>query len=222
MSKIRDPHDLTSPAVALAILGIAMVFEAFALRTAMKHARAELRGRSWWRYIRTSRSPELPVLLLEDSGALVGLTFAAAGIVLALVTGNPVFDGLGTLAIGALLVGIAIVLALEMQSLLLGESAAPETIEQIERLLAQGPGVRGVLHLVTQHVGPDELLVAAALAFDPGLSADEVARAIDESEARVRAAVPMARLIYLEPDLPSGDDRPVHERDSSAPVGPSS
>jgi cation diffusion facilitator family transporter len=200
-SKIRDPHEITSPGVALGILGLAMVFEAFALRTAVKHARPELHGRSWWRYIRTSRSPELPVLLLEDSGALLGLTFAATGIVLTLVTGNPLFDGLGTLAIGVLLVGIAIVLALEMQSLLLGESADPEMVRTIESELAQGPGVRRVLHLVTQHIGPEDVLVAATLEFDPGLSAEDVARAIDESEARVRAAVSIARLIYLEPEL---------------------
>jgi cation diffusion facilitator family transporter len=201
ISKIRDPHDISSPAIALAILGVAIVFEGFALRTAVRHARPELRGRSWWRYIRTSRSPELPVLLLEDSGALVGLTFAASGIVLALLTGNPVFDGLGTLAIGVLLVGIAIVLALEMQSLLLGESAAPDTVRRIEHELGQGPGVARVVQLLTQHLGPDDLLVAATLEFDPKLSAEDVAQAIDESETRVRAAVPIAHLIYLEPEL---------------------
>jgi cation diffusion facilitator family transporter len=208
-SKIRDPHDITSPAVALAILGFAIVFEAFALRTAMKHARPELQGRSWWRYIRTSRSPELPVLLLEDSGALLGLTFAATGIVLALITGNPLFDGLGTLAIGVLLVGIAIVLALEMQSLLLGESAAPETVSRIRHELEQGRSIRGVVHLLTQHIGPDDLLVAATLEFDPGLSGEEVAREIDACEARVRSAVPIARLIYLEPELAPEASAPV-------------
>lgn len=200
--KITDPHEITSPGVAFAILGVALVFEAFALRTAVRHARPELQGRSWMRYIRTSRSPELPVLLLEDSGALIGLTFAAIGIGLALITGNPVFDGLGTLAIGILLLGIAIVLALEMKSLLIGESAAPEVIERIAVELAGSPKVRRVLHIVTQHIGPDDLLVAATLEFDPELSVTEVARVIDECEARVRAAVPIARLIYLEPDLP--------------------
>lgn len=209
VSKVTDPHEITSPGVALAILAVAIVFESFALRTAMRHARPELRGRSWWRYIRTSRSPELPVLLLEDSGALLGLTFAAGGIVLALVTGNPVFDGLGTLAIGVLLVGIAIVLALEMQSLLLGEAASPETAARIEHELAQSPGVQRVIHVLTQHIGPDDLLVAATLAFDRGLSTEEIARAIDESEARVRSAVPIARLIYLEPELPAEAPSPV-------------
>lgn len=199
--KILDPHEITSPGIAFGILGVAFVFEAFALRTAVKHARPELRGRGWIRYIRTSRSPELPVLLLEDSGALLGLVFAACGIGLALLTGNPIFDGLGTLAIGVLLLGIAIVLALEMKSLLIGESADAETIERLRSEIAQTPEIRRVLEIVTQHIGPDDLLVAATLEFDPTLSAGEIARAIDECETRVRAAVPIARLIYLEPDI---------------------
>ena len=122
--KLREPEDITSPAVAFAIFGLAIVFEAFALRTAVRHAQPERRGRTWVSYIRTSRSPELPVLLLEDSGALLGLVFATAGVALAIITGNPVFDALGTLAIGVLLVGIAIVLAIEMKSLLIGEAAS--------------------------------------------------------------------------------------------------
>lgn len=201
--KISDPHEVTSPGIAFGILGVAFVFEVFALRSAVRHARPELRGRGWIHYIRTSRSPELPVLLLEDSGALLGLVFAACGIGLALVTGNPVFDGLGTLAIGILLLGIAIVLALEMKSLLIGESASPETIGLIEAELERSPKVRRVLEIVTQHIGPDDVLVAATVEFDRTLSADEVARVIDEIEARIREAVPLVRLIYLEPDSPA-------------------
>ncbi len=197
--KISDPHDVTSPAVAFAILGVAIVFEAFALRTAMKHARPHLRGRSWMQYIRTSRSPELPVLLLEDSGALLGLVFAMAGIALALITGNPIFDGIGTLAIGALLVVIAIVLALERSSLLLGEAATPEEVREIERALTDGRDVRRLIHMATQHLGPEELLVGAKVEFDPGLSVGELAAAIDAAEQRVRAAVPAATVLYIEP-----------------------
>jgi cation diffusion facilitator family transporter len=199
--KVADPHEIRSPAVAFAILGVALAFEAFALRTAVSHARPELRGRSWVSYIRTSRSPELPVLLLEDSGALIGLIFAATGIALTLLTGDPLFDGLGTLAIGVLLLGIAILLATEMKSLLIGESARPETIERIEKELLEGPEVRRVIHMLTQHIGPDELLVAAKLEFDPALSVRELTAAIDACEKRVRTAVPIARVMYLEPDL---------------------
>ena len=199
--KITEPEEITSPAVAFAIFGVAIVFEAFALRTAVGHANPGRGGRSWVSYIRTSRSPELPVLLLEDSGALIGLFFATAGVALAIITGNPLFDGLGTLAIGALLVTIAIVLAIEMKSLLIGEAATQETIERIEAELGQTPGVRRVMHVLTQHLGPEELLVAAKLEFETSLTMGELAGAINACEARVRSAVPIAKYIYLEPDL---------------------
>ena len=200
--KIADPHEITSPAVALGILGLALVFEAFALRTAVRHALPQRGRRSWTRYIRESRSPELPVLLLEDSGALLGLVFAIAGVALALITGNPLFDGIGTLAIGVLLVGIAAVLAVEMKSLLLGEAASPETQRAIEAELASGPGVRGVIHVLTQHLGPDELLVAAKVEFDPSLPTGRLVEAIDACEKRIRDALPQTRIrLYVEPDV---------------------
>jgi cation diffusion facilitator family transporter len=199
--KVSDPHEVTSPLVAFVILGVAIVFEAYALRTAMKHARPHLEGRGWIRYIRTSRSPELPVLLLEDSGALLGLVFATLGIALALVTGNPIFDGIGTLAIGALLVVIAIVLALEMSSLLLGEAATPEQLHEIETALTSGREVRRLIHMATQHLGPEELLVGAKVEFDSALSVRELAVAINAAEQRVRAAVPAATVLYIEPDV---------------------
>ncbi|MCP9489580.1 MAG: cation diffusion facilitator family transporter [Solirubrobacteraceae bacterium MAG38_C4-C5] len=199
--KITEPEEITSPAVAFAIFGVAIVFEAVALRTAVRHATPQRRGRSWVDYVRTSRSPELPVLLLEDSGALIGLIFATAGVALAIVTGNPIFDGLGTLAIGVLLVAIAIVLAIEMKSLLMGEAASPEMIQRIEAELGQSPGVRRVINVLTQHLGPAELLVAAKLEFEKSLSMAELAGAINGCEARLRAGVPIARFVYLEPDL---------------------
>jgi len=202
--KIADPHELESPAVAIAILGVAALFEGFALRTAMRHARPQRGRRSWAGYVRESRSPDLPVLLLEDSGALLGLLFALTGILLALLTGNPVFDGLGTLAIGALLLCIAVVLAREMRSLLIGESASPGLQSKIEAAFEQTPGVRHVIHVLTQHLGPDELLVAAKLEFDPELTSTELVDAINAAEARVRAnpGLESAR-IYVEPDLGS-------------------
>jgi len=199
--KVTEPEEITSPAVAFGIFAVAIVFEAFALRTAVRHAQPERGGRTWVDYVRTSRSPELPVLLLEDSGALIGLLFATTGVALALITGNPIFDGLGTLAIGVLLIAIAIVLAIEMKSLLIGEAASPEVIERIESELGQSSGVRRVIHMLTQHLGPDELLVAAKVDFDPSLSVTDLAGAIDACEARIRSAVPIAAVIYLEPDL---------------------
>jgi cation diffusion facilitator family transporter len=199
--KISDPHDVDSPIVAFSILGIAIGLETFALRTAMKNSREAKGKKGWIRYIRTSRSPELPVLLLEDSAALIGLVFATVGIALALVTGDPVWDGVGTLAIGVLLILVAIVLALETHSLLLGEAAEPETVALVESSLTDGRGVQRVVHVLTQHLGPEELLVAAKLEFEPGLTTRELAAAIDAAEERLRAAVPIARVVYLEPAL---------------------
>lgn len=195
--KLRDPHELSSPAVAFAILGIAIVFGAFALRTAVRHAQPQRRGRSWWSYIRTSRSPELPVLLLEDSGALIGLVLAASGIALALVTGNPVFDGLGTLAIGVLLLTIAIVLAIEMKSLLLGEAASPEMIERITAEIEQSTEVRRVVQMLTQHLGPDELLVTAQVE----IRADAFGKGSGGGDRRLQRENPCRRA-DRRPDLP--------------------
>ena len=199
--KVTDPHAISSPGIALAILGVAMVFEGAALRTAVRHARPQRRGRSWLAFIRGSRSPELPALLLEDSGALLGLLFAIAGVSLSLVTGNPVFDGLGTLAIGVLLVGTGATLAVEMSSSLIGEAAPAEVVRTIETQIAAGPEVSSVIHMMTQHLGPEDLLVAAKVEFSTDLSMRELAQAINSCEQRVRSAVPSARLIYLEPDL---------------------
>jgi cation diffusion facilitator family transporter len=198
--KIHDPHELESPAVAIAILAVAMVLEGFALRTAAGHARP-LRGkRSWGRFIRESRSPELPVLLLEDSGALIGLVCALAGVLLAVITGEPVFDGIGTLLIGLVLLAIAVVLAIEMRSLLIGESASPELQRRIEAELQGSPGVTRVIHALTQHLGPDELLIAAKVEFAPGLSTSQLVDAINACEGRVRTVSGKAR-IYIEPDI---------------------
>ncbi len=199
--KVGHPEEISSPAVAFAIFGVAIVFEALALRTAAKHANSERGDRSWFAYIRNSRSPELPVLVLEDSGAVLGLTFATIGVALAQITGNPVWDGAGTIAIGALLVAIAIVLAIEMSSLLLGEAARPEQVELIESELGDTDGVRSIIQILTQHLGPDELLVAVKLEFEPELTVPQLADAINDCEARIRSAVPIAKRIYIEPDL---------------------
>ncbi|MEA2385314.1 MAG: hypothetical protein QOH72_5285 [Solirubrobacteraceae bacterium] len=200
--KVADPHHLDSPAVAIGILTVALVLESFALRTAIRHSTPARGTRSWAQYIRESRSPELPVLLLEDSAALLGLAFALVGVALTVITGNPVFDGLGTLAIGVLLVSIAALLAIEMRSLLIGESASPELQRRIEAEFQRGPGVRRVIHVLTQHIGPEEVLVAAKVEFDPELTAAQLVDAINECEARVRATAGVgAARIYVEPDI---------------------
>jgi cation diffusion facilitator family transporter len=200
--KFEDPHGIDSwHWVPVVVLVVAIVMESFSLRTAVVESN-HVRGKaSWVHFIRRSRSPELPVVLLEDIGALFGLVFALFGVVLTLVTGDGAWDAAGTALIGVLLVTIAVVLAIETKSLLLGESADPEAVTAIEAALVNGDGVDRIIHMKTLHLGPDELLVAAKIAVTPDASAAEVAQAIDAAEARVREAVPIARVIYIEPDI---------------------
>ena len=201
IEKVRHPHEIKGIWWAVGILGAAIVLESLSFRTALREARP-LRGKSgWWRFIRRSRTPELPVVLLEDLGALVGLMLALAAVVLAHATGNAVWDGIGTLCIGVLLATIAIVLAVEMQSLLIGEGVLPEHRRELLAAASASPGARRVIHLRTQHLGPEEILVALKMEFDADLDMSGLAGAINEVEARLRAAVPMAQVIYIEPDL---------------------
>jgi cation diffusion facilitator family transporter len=199
--KVKDPHDLESPLVAVVVLLIAACLEGWALKTAVGEANRTRGERSWLGFIRRSRNPELPVILLEDSGALLGLLFALFGVGLSVLTGNGVFDGIATLMIGLLLICVAVVLAVETKSLIIGESAVPEQVAAIHTALLSSPGVHRVIHLRTMHLGPDELLLAAKI----GISADDdgrdIAATIDDAEARVRAVLPIAKVIYLEPDI---------------------
>jgi cation diffusion facilitator family transporter len=200
IEKVGHPEELSTPIVAVIILLVAICLEGYSFRTAIHESR-ELKGSlSWWQFIRQATAPELPVVLLEDFGALIGLAFALIGVGLTVLTGNPVFDALGTIAIGLLLGVIAIILIVETKSLLIGEGSGPEELHTICTALV-GRGVDRVIHLRTQYLGPDELLVAAKIAVPSTMSTAEVARVIDEAEARVRGAVPAARIIYLEPDL---------------------
>ncbi len=198
--KIAHPHRLDSPAVAVAVLMVAVALESFSLRTAVREANKHKGDQGWVAFVRHAKSPELPVVLLEDVAALTGLVLALLAVGLTVLTGDAVWDGIGTCAIGALLVSVAVVLVVETKSLLLGESATPGQVAAIEAALLGG-GVDRVIHLRTMHLGPEELLVAAKIAMPAGAALADVAAAIDSAEARVRAAVPIARVIYLEPDL---------------------
>ncbi len=207
VEKVRHPHHLDDPIVAFIVLLVAIGLESFSLRTAVKESQ-HLKGTDTWvGFIRHAKNPELPVVLLEDVAALTGLVLALLGVGLSVLTDEPVWDGIGTGAIGLLLIVVAFVLVIETKSLLVGESAAPADLAQIEAGLL-GPGVERVIHLRTTHLGPDELLVGAKLAMPAGATLPQVAEAIDAAEARVRAAVPSARVIYLEPDL-DRDQRPA-------------
>jgi cation diffusion facilitator family transporter len=203
--KLEDPHGIDSwHWVPVTVLVVAIVMESFSLRTAIVESN-HVRGRaSWVQFIRHSRAPELPVVLLEDIGALLGLVFALFGVSLTLITGNGVWDAVGTAMIGVLLVAIAVVLAIETKSCLLGESATANDVAAIETAMTDDDGVDRIIHMRTMHLGPEELLVAAKIAVTPNASAEEVARTIDAAETRVRSAVPIARIIYIEPDIYAG------------------
>ena len=199
--KLESHEPLTSPLVAIIILLVAIGLESFSFRTAIVESKPLKGGSTWWQFIRQAKAPELPVVLLEDFGALVGLVLAFLGVGLSVLTGNAVFDALGTIAIGVLLGIIAVILIVEMKSLLIGEGASEPVLGRIVSRLESCEPVQRVIHIRTQYLGPEELLVAAKIALVPMLRIEEVARAIDEAEQRVREAVPEARLIYLEPDL---------------------
>lgn len=211
LEEAADGGELTSPGVAVAILLFAIVAEGYSFRTAIVESKKVKGEQSWWRFVRTAKSPELPVVLLEDLGALVGLLLALLGVTLAAITGDLLWDALGTMAIGILLLIIAVFLVIEMKSLLIGEGGTAEQVAQIRTAMVDGSAITRIIHLKAAHIGPDELLVAAKIGVAPALSVEELAKAINEAEARIRAAVPIARSIYLEPDLfsPSADSSPA-------------
>jgi divalent metal cation (Fe/Co/Zn/Cd) transporter len=199
--KILSPEEVRAPAVAFVVLAVSAVLESFSLRTAVREANRE-RGQLGWRsFVHATKSPELPVVLLEDLAALLGLGFAFLGVLLSVVTGNGAWDGAGSVAVGVLLACAAFVVGFETKSLLIGESASAEMTAEIVRALEDGPEGFRVIHLRTSHVGPDSLLVAAKVAVSGSLSAADLVTRIDAAERRVRAAVPIAETIYLEPDI---------------------
>ncbi len=199
VDKVLHVHVLDQPEVAFAVLGVSIVLESLSMRTAVRAARGLRGDRGWWQFIRTAKTPELPVVLLEDFGALVGLLLAATGITLNVITGDARYDAASGIAIGVLLGVIAALLAVEMKSLLIGEAASPEDLEAIRVAITNGREVDRLIHLRTEHLGPEDLLVAAKVDLSPAADRD-TARAIDRVEARIRARVPHARVIYLEPD----------------------
>ncbi len=200
-SVLAGEAEVVSPVVAIVVLLVAATLEGLSLRTAIKESN-EVRGsQSWVQFVRHTRAPELPVVLLEDVGAEIGLIFALLGVGLTTITGNAIYDGIGTLAIGVLLVVIAVTLAIETKSLLLGESATAQDLAKIRAAINDGDDVEGIIHMKTLHLGPEELLVAAKVAVTATESAAELAAGIDAAEQRIRAAVPIARVIYLEPDV---------------------
>ena len=201
VDKLRHPHELVSPRWAIGVLAFAILLEGISLSVAYREANRLRMRQSWWEFVRHTKSPEIPVVLLEDLGALLGLVFALIGVGLASILGDARFDALATVAIGLLLGAIALVLAIEMKSLLIGESASEADEEAIRDAIESSPHVRRIIHMRTQHLGPEDLLVAAKIDVDRDLDVVGLASAIDEVEAEVRKRVPVARLIFLEPDV---------------------
>ncbi|MFI1731925.1 cation diffusion facilitator family transporter [Streptomyces acidicola] len=218
--KILHPHELDNWYWPVGVLVFAIIAESLSFRTAIKESNTLRGNKSWKDFIRHAKAPELPVVLLEDLGALVGLILALGGVGLALLTGDGVWDGIGTLLIGILLILIAVVLALETKSLLLGEAAGAEEVAKIEKALVDGDTVTGIIHMRTLHLGPEELLVAAKVAVQHDDTAAEVATAINAAEARVRESVPIARVIYLEPDIYSEVEAAKGPDTEATPGGP--
>ena len=201
IEKIRHPHEIESAEWAIGVLSVAIVLELFSFRTAIREANLVRGDQSMFSFIRNSKAPELPVVLLEDAAALSGLVIALAAVTAALVTDNAVWDGYGTLSIGVLLGIVAIVLAIEMKSLLIGEAASPKDLTGIQTAIESLPEVHRLISLRTMHIGPDELLVAAKVEFQDTLAGQELASCIDRVEVKVREQVPTARIIFIEPDV---------------------
>jgi cation diffusion facilitator family transporter len=212
--KLRHPEGITSwQWVPVTVLLIAIALETYSFKTAIEESN-KIRGKaSWTDFIRRSRVPELPVVLLEDLAALLGLVFALVGVSFTLITGSGYWDAAATVLIGLLLVVVAVILAIEMKSLLIGESATPEDVQKIEAAIVDGSEIERIIHMKTLHLGPEELLVAVKVGVPEGSEAAEVSEAIDAAERRIRQAVPIARVVYVEPD--------IYRPDSKGRSGPS-
>jgi cation diffusion facilitator family transporter len=201
IDKLQHPHELTLPWLPILVLSIAIVLESFSLRTAVRESNHIRNGQTWVQFVRHAKAPELPVVLLEDIAALLGLVFAFVGVGLTILTDDPTWDAIGTLAIGVLLVTVAVILGMETKSLLVGEGATPADVSAIRAAILGGPETKRIIHLKTLYLGPDELLVATKVAFDAGNRFSDVATSINAVEARIRESVPLARAIYIEPDV---------------------
>lgn len=219
LHKWQHPEPLKDWWIAIVVLAVAIIMESLSFRTAIREANHARGKRSLARFVKDARQPELPVILLEDFGALVGLVFALFGVGLAILTGDGRFDAMGAMAVGLLLVVIAIFLAIEMTAMLVGESALPEEVAAITAALEGSSGVQRVIHLRTVHVGPDELLVAAKIAVSHSATGAQIAQDIDAAEQALRAAVPSARYVFLEPDLDRSSNR-TDPDNPDKPAGP--
>ncbi len=199
--KIQHPEPIERAWIPLTVLLIAMALESFSLRTALRESAPDRRGLSILEFVRRAKAPELPVVVLEDIAALVGLMLAMVGVTAAVLTDNGIYDGIGTVFIGLLLIVVAVILGVETKSLLIGEGASPADVDAIRKAVESGHDVDRIIHMKTLYLGPDELLVAMKVAVSSSQSGQDIANAINAIEERVRTAVPVARVLYIEPDI---------------------
>jgi len=200
LEHIRHPEELESGLrFSLIVLGVAALFEIFiAFVPAVREFNRRRGGRKIWVTIRDSKDPALIVVLFEDAVAVTGLAVAAAGLVIADATGNPVWDGAASMVIGVLLTLTAFILARETKGLLIGEAANRRTRSAIRSAALSVPEVETVDRLLTMHLGPNEILVNMDIVVDGDLSGNEVEAIVDQIEARVREFAPEATRIFVE------------------------
>ena len=210
IQKLQNPEPLEVPWLPIVVILISLALEGYSLFVARRESLPAKGSGSWVSFIRRAKAPELPIVLLENAAAIVGLGFALLGVGLTIITGDPLFDSIGTLFIGALLILVALILGIETKSLLLGEGASPENVATIRDAFNAHPAVESLIHMKTLYLGPDELMIAAKVAFPKATRLVEIATAIDALEADIRSKIPAARVIYIEPDLyhPPGEGTP--------------
>lgn len=201
VSRLMADEAIVDPRWAFAVLGLAAVLDGWSLRTTLRSGRSAKGTLTWKQLVRQTKAPELIVVFLEDLGALIGIAIAFVGVGLAAVTGHGAWDAAASIAIGVLLMAIGLLVNRETRSLLLGESATDEVVAAIRDAIATTAGIQSVIDLRAIHLGPDDLVVAAGILVDPGLTAADVTRSIVAAERRVQDAVPFRTVIYLEPRL---------------------
>jgi cation diffusion facilitator family transporter len=199
ISHLAVHEALVDPRWAFAVLGVSAVLDGWSLRTTVRAGRPTKGALSWRRLLQVTKVPEIIVVFLEDLGALIGIGIALIGVTLTTVTADGTWDAVASIAIGALLMTIGLLVNRETQSLLVGESASVEVVAAIRDAIASTDGIDAVMDLRTIHVGPDDLVVAASVSIDPSQNAVGIARSIAEAEARVRRVAPFRTVMYLEP-----------------------
>jgi cation diffusion facilitator family transporter len=201
----KHPEPLKSATVAMVILGVSVALEAFSLHGAMREIRKISRGKPFFQWFRETRQSELMVVAGEDIAALCGLAIAFIAVVLTAVTGNPMWDALGSIAVGVLLMMVAFVVIREVKAMITGESAAPETHAAIKAHIEARPEVERVLHLITLQWG-EQLMVAVQAKMQPAASDRALVDAINAVEESLQQKWPQAKWCFFEPDVEAGRD----------------